>query len=138
MKLIHCADLHLDACMESGLSREKAAQRRLEILRTFTRMVEKKKEKEKIIYRKHRGKKSTVKTETRFNNYGRKLYNQYRIESRGGGFMSCLSLEEQLKQAGITKSQFTNEVMDYTMKLYNDQTGIEHDYQEISPEDKTA
>ena len=40
MKLIHCADLHLDACMESGLSREKAAQRRLEILRTFTRMVE--------------------------------------------------------------------------------------------------
>ncbi len=52
--------------------------------------------------------------------------------------MSCLSLEEQLKQAGITKSQFTNEVMDYTMKLYNDQTGIEHDYQEISPEDKTA
>ena len=52
--------------------------------------------------------------------------------------MNCLSLEEQLSRAGKTKSQFTNEVMDYTMKLYNDQTGIEHEYQEISSEDKTA
>ncbi len=41
MKLIHCADLHLDARMESGLPREKAMERRLELLRTFTRMVEK-------------------------------------------------------------------------------------------------
>ena len=40
MKLIHCADLHLDARMESGLSKEKAIERRLELLRTFTRMVE--------------------------------------------------------------------------------------------------
>ncbi len=40
MKLIHCADLHLDARMESSLPREKAKERRLEILRTFTRMVE--------------------------------------------------------------------------------------------------
>ncbi len=40
MKLIHCADLHLDARMESSLPREKARQRRLEILRTFTQMVE--------------------------------------------------------------------------------------------------
>ena len=40
MKLIHCADLHLDSRMESGLSAEKALERRLELLRTFTRMVE--------------------------------------------------------------------------------------------------
>lgn len=40
MKLIHCADLHLDAKMESGLPKEKASERRLELLRTFTRMVE--------------------------------------------------------------------------------------------------
>lgn len=40
MKLIHCADLHLDSRMESGLSSEKAQERRLELLRTFTRMVE--------------------------------------------------------------------------------------------------
>lgn len=40
MKLIHCADLHLDSRMESGLSLEKAQERRLELLRTFTRMVE--------------------------------------------------------------------------------------------------
>lgn len=40
MKLIHCADLHLDARMESSLPREKAKERRLEILRTFTRMVD--------------------------------------------------------------------------------------------------
>lgn len=40
MKLIHCADLHLDARMESSLPREKARERRLELLRTFTRMVE--------------------------------------------------------------------------------------------------
>ena len=40
MKLIHCADLHLDARMESSLSKEKAKERRLELLRTFTRMVE--------------------------------------------------------------------------------------------------
>lgn len=40
MKLIHCADLHLDARMESGLPKEKARERRLELLRTFTRMTE--------------------------------------------------------------------------------------------------
>lgn len=40
MKLIHCADLHLDARMESSLPKEKARERRLEVLRTFTRMVE--------------------------------------------------------------------------------------------------
>lgn len=40
MKLIHCADLHLDSRMESGLSEDKARERRLELLRTFTRMVE--------------------------------------------------------------------------------------------------
>ncbi len=40
MKLIHCADLHLDSRMESGLPQEKARERRLELLRTFTRMVE--------------------------------------------------------------------------------------------------
>lgn len=40
MKLIHCADLHLDARMESSLPKEKAKERRTEILRTFTRLVE--------------------------------------------------------------------------------------------------
>lgn len=40
MKLIHCADLHLDARMESGLPKEKAGERRLELLRTFTKMAE--------------------------------------------------------------------------------------------------
>ena len=40
LKLIHCADLHLDARMESSLPKEKARERRLEVLRTFTEMVE--------------------------------------------------------------------------------------------------
>ena len=40
MKLIHCGDLHLDSRMETGLSKEKAGERRLELLRTFTRMVD--------------------------------------------------------------------------------------------------
>lgn len=40
MKFIHCADLHLDARMESSLPKEKAKERRLEILRTFTRLME--------------------------------------------------------------------------------------------------
>lgn len=40
MKLIHCADLHLDARMESSLPKEKAKERRMELLRTFTRLVE--------------------------------------------------------------------------------------------------
>ena len=40
MKLIHCGDLHLDSRMETGLSREKAGERRLELLRTFTRMAD--------------------------------------------------------------------------------------------------
>lgn len=52
--------------------------------------------------------------------------------------MAYLSLEEQLLREGKTKSDFTNEVMEYTMKLYNDQTGIEHEYQEIPTGDKTA
>ncbi|MCC8140768.1 MAG: metallophosphoesterase [Lachnospiraceae bacterium] len=40
MKIIHCADLHLDSRMETGLSKEKAKERRLELLRTFTQMIE--------------------------------------------------------------------------------------------------
>ena len=39
MKMIHCADLHLDSKMTANLSKEKAKERKNEILRTFTRMV---------------------------------------------------------------------------------------------------
>ena len=40
MKLIHCADLHLDSRMESGLPPAKAQERRMELLHTFVNMVE--------------------------------------------------------------------------------------------------
>ncbi|MBQ9760441.1 MAG: metallophosphoesterase [Clostridia bacterium] len=39
MKLIHCADLHLDSPMESNLSSEQARERKNEILGTFARLV---------------------------------------------------------------------------------------------------
>lgn len=39
MKIIHCADLHLNSKMESNLTKEKAKTRRLELLDTFERMV---------------------------------------------------------------------------------------------------
>ena len=39
MKLIHCADLHLDSPMESNLSAEQARERKNEILGTFARLV---------------------------------------------------------------------------------------------------
>ena len=39
MKIIHCADLHLDSKMTSFLSRDKAKERKAELLVTFTRMV---------------------------------------------------------------------------------------------------
>ena len=38
MKIIHCADLHLDSNMTSNLSREQAKQRKAELLATFERM----------------------------------------------------------------------------------------------------
>jgi DNA repair exonuclease SbcCD nuclease subunit len=40
MKIIHCADLHLDAGMTANLTKEQAKERKIEILRTFSRMVE--------------------------------------------------------------------------------------------------
>ena len=40
MKIIHCADLHLDSKMESNLSTQKAKERREEIFETFARMVD--------------------------------------------------------------------------------------------------
>lgn len=40
MKLIHCADLHLDAKMSANLDKESAKIRRGEILHSFERMVE--------------------------------------------------------------------------------------------------
>lgn len=40
MKIIHCADLHLDSKMTAKLDKEKAKERRLEILKTFSKMVE--------------------------------------------------------------------------------------------------
>lgn len=39
MKLIHCADLHLDSPMEANLSPEKARERKGEILSTFSKLV---------------------------------------------------------------------------------------------------
>ncbi|MCC8141120.1 MAG: metallophosphoesterase [Lachnospiraceae bacterium] len=40
MKLIHCADLHLDSRMTSNLNKDKARERKAELLDTFTRMVD--------------------------------------------------------------------------------------------------
>ncbi len=40
MKIIHCADLHLDARMSSNFSREQAKERRQELLRTFVHMAD--------------------------------------------------------------------------------------------------
>lgn len=40
LKIIHCADLHLDSRMETNLTSEKAAQRNSEICTTFSRMVD--------------------------------------------------------------------------------------------------
>lgn len=39
MKLIHCADLHLDSKMNANLDKESAKERRGEILHTFERMI---------------------------------------------------------------------------------------------------
>ncbi|PXV91631.1 DNA repair exonuclease SbcCD nuclease subunit [Lachnotalea glycerini] len=40
MRIIHCADLHLDSKMETNLTSEQAKERRYEILSTFENMVE--------------------------------------------------------------------------------------------------
>ena len=40
MKIIHCADLHLDSKMETNLNKEKSKERKNEILITFEKMVE--------------------------------------------------------------------------------------------------
>lgn len=40
MKIIHCGDLHLDSKMESVLPKEKAKERKNEILMTFLKMIE--------------------------------------------------------------------------------------------------
>jgi len=40
MKIIHTADLHLDSKMQSNLSKEKALERKKELILTFERMVE--------------------------------------------------------------------------------------------------
>lgn len=39
MKIIHCADLHIDSRMESNFTKEQAKIRREELLRTYERMV---------------------------------------------------------------------------------------------------
>ena len=40
MRIIHCADLHLDSKMESNLDKDQAALRRGELMETYERMVE--------------------------------------------------------------------------------------------------
>ncbi len=39
MKIIHCADLHLDSNMTSNLTKEKAKERKAELLATFQKMI---------------------------------------------------------------------------------------------------
>jgi DNA repair exonuclease SbcCD nuclease subunit len=46
MKLIHVADLHLDAKMETGLTPARARERRVELLMTFSRILDEAVEKE--------------------------------------------------------------------------------------------
>ncbi len=50
--------------------------------------------------------------------------------------MVRLSPEEQLKKMGKTKSE--PEIMDTLIQLYSHQMGVEYEYHEITPEDKTA
>lgn len=40
MKIIHCSDLHLDSKMETNLDKEKAKERKAEILVTFEKMID--------------------------------------------------------------------------------------------------
>ncbi len=40
MKILHCSDVHLDAKMETGLTPARARERRVELLLTFSRMVD--------------------------------------------------------------------------------------------------
>ncbi len=40
MKIIHCADIHLDSGLSSNFDKEKARERKAELLRTFIRMTE--------------------------------------------------------------------------------------------------
>lgn len=40
MKIIHCADLHLDSAMDTHLSADKARKRRIELLECFSRMLD--------------------------------------------------------------------------------------------------
>lgn len=40
MKILHCADLHLDSKMTANLDREKAKERKEELLRTYKRMID--------------------------------------------------------------------------------------------------
>ncbi|MBQ9765006.1 MAG: metallophosphoesterase [Lachnospiraceae bacterium] len=40
MKIIHCADLHLDSKMETNLNKEQAAERKQELFATFLRMID--------------------------------------------------------------------------------------------------
>lgn len=40
MKVMHCADLHLDSKMTANLTTEQAKERKAELLRTFIRMIE--------------------------------------------------------------------------------------------------
>ena len=40
MKLMHIADLHLDAKMETGLTPARARERRVELLLTFSRAID--------------------------------------------------------------------------------------------------
>lgn len=40
MRIIHCADLHLDSKMEANLDKNKARERKAELLHTFCRMVD--------------------------------------------------------------------------------------------------
>ena len=46
MKIIHCSDLHLDSKMEANLDKEKARERKNEMLITFENMVKYAKENE--------------------------------------------------------------------------------------------
>lgn len=40
MKIIHCADIHLDSKMDTHISKEQAKERKAELLHTFSRMVD--------------------------------------------------------------------------------------------------
>lgn len=122
MKIIHCSDLHLDSKMETNLSKEKAKERKNEILLTFEKMVQ---------YAKKQEVKAIIIAGDMFDkkNITQKAKNMVKSQIILNPEIDFIYLKGNHDEINFLEAE---EEIPSNLKMFNDQKWIAYEYEDIT------